>query len=173
MPFGRTASLLLLLSLVTGTACQYRGRPADEPGATSSTQTPQDDDHQRPAPAPTSAPATQPASAPAEPARPQPDWTIFREAFEDKQNAVCNATWLGDNRFEIDTENIQRLTIDFTELPPGAPEKGPWLVTIDGQTIEFMGFKPRPGYTGLKRDLVRSPNGVWEIDRKRLYRPGE
>ncbi len=117
--------------------------------------------------------AEAPEAPPEQPARPEPTWAVFREAFEDKRDARCEVAWLGENRFNIETENIQRLTLDFTELPPGAPEKGPWIVTLDGQTIEFTGFKPRAGYTGLKRDVIRSPNGVWEVDRKRLYRPGE
>lgn len=159
-------------------ACQQRnGPPVSQPAATRpvpARDTPAGDSNSAASPSADAPVAAKPEKPlPAVPKRPEPNWTLFREAIDEKQDAVCNVAWLGENRFQVDTSNIQRLTVDFTKLPPGSPEKGPWLVNIDGQTIEFTGFKPRAGYTGLKRDLVRSKNGVWDIDRKRLYRAGE
>lgn len=110
---------------------------------------------------------------PSPPKRPVDSWIIFREAFDAAQDATCETKWLGRNRFQIKTRNIQRMTVDLTELPRGAPETGPWVLLIDGQGVEITGFKPKKGYTGLKRDLIRSPNGRWTVDRRKLYRPGE
>ena len=70
------------------------------------------------------------------------------------------------------TDNVRRLTLDMTKLPAGAPRRGPWIVIIDGQGVELTGFTPKPGYTGKKRDLVRSKNGRWTVDRRKLYRSG-
>ncbi len=111
------------------------------------------------------------ASSP--PKRPADSWVIFREAFDAEQDATCETKWLGRNRFQVKTRNIQRMTVDLKELPRGAPETGPWVLLIDGQGVEMTGFKPKKGYTGLKRDLIRSPNGRWTVDRRKLYRPGE
>jgi hypothetical protein len=99
-------------------------------------------------------------------------WVIFRDVFEPAEDAACTAVWTGGNRLEVHTENVQRLTIDLTRLPEGAPTKGPWNLQIDGQGIEMTGFRPKPGYTGKIRDLIRSQNGNWTVDRKRLYRLG-
>lgn len=107
------------------------------------------------------------------PLRPVDSWVIFRNAFESDKDATCLLRWVGGNQLAVKTQNISRLTIDMTKLPSGAPDRGPWVLEIDGQGIEITGFNPRPGYTGLKRDLVRSQNGVWSVDRKRLYRAGE
>jgi hypothetical protein len=97
---------------------------------------------------------------------------IFREAFKPAEDAACRVAWTGGNRLEVHTENIQRFTIDLTRLPEGAPTKGPWNLQVDGQGIEMTGFRPKPGYTGKIRDLVRSQNGNWTVDRKQLYRSG-
>ena len=104
------------------------------------------------------------------PGRPVDSWIIFRKAFHPKKDATCQMEWTGGNRLVVNTENIKRLTIDLTQLPAGAPAKGPWNLQIDGQGIEVTGFAPKPGYTGKIRDLVRSQNGIWTVDRKRLYR---
>jgi len=117
----------------------------------------------------------QPAAAspqPIRPRRPADTWVIFREAERDELDATCEARWTGGRRLEIKTSNIKRITLDLTRLPPDAPREGPWRVQIDGQGIEITGFTPEPGYTGKVRDLVRSPNGNWTVDKKRLYRGG-
>ncbi len=106
------------------------------------------------------------------PRRPTDGWVIFRAAFDPKRDADCNTAWLGRNQFEIKTNNVQRITVDMTRVPEGAPRKGPWIFQIDSQAVELTGFAPQPGYTGLKRDLVRSVNGKWSIDRETLYRVG-
>ncbi|MCG8409175.1 MAG: hypothetical protein MI923_28560 [Phycisphaerales bacterium] len=129
-------------------------------------------------PEPTAPPKTVTTTPPVQeikrkPKRPKDSWVIFREAFEENEDAECTATWLERNRFEIKTKNIQRLTIDMNKRPEGAPEKGPWIFFLDGQGIELTGFKPKkPGYTGRKKDLVRSKNGKWTVDRRKLYRVG-
>jgi hypothetical protein len=106
------------------------------------------------------------------PIRPTDNWVIFREAFQPNEDAICGTAWTGTNQFEVKTENVQRVTIDLTRLPEGAPTKGPWIIRLDGQAVELTGFKPREGYTGLKRDLVRSQNGKWSVDKTKLYRTG-
>ena len=85
-------------------------------------------------------------------------------------DASCTTKWVRRNRFEVKTDNVRRLTVDMTKLPAGAPRKGPWIIIIDGQGVELTGFIPKPGYTGRKRDLVRSRNGRWTVDRRKLYR---
>lgn len=107
------------------------------------------------------------------PKRPVDNWVIFRKAFKPKEDAVCETQWLDTNHFQIKTQNVQRMTIDMTQLPAGAPTRGPWVFYIDGQGVELKGFRPKEGFTGLKRDLVRSQNGQWTVDRDRLYRAGE
>jgi len=107
---------------------------------------------------------------PRPPARPLDSWVIFRKAFDPQEDATCHLEWTGGNRLVVATENIQRLTLDLTQLPVGAPENGPWNLQIDGQGIEITGFTPKPGHTGKIRDLVRTPNGVWSVDKKKLYR---
>lgn len=108
------------------------------------------------------------------PIQPQEDpWAIVREVFDKDQSASCTTNWLRRNRFEIKTDNVRRMTVDMSRLPPGAPRAGPWIIIIDGQGVELTGFKPKPGYTGQKRDLVRSRNGRWSVDRRKLYRAGE
>ncbi len=106
------------------------------------------------------------------PKRPADSWVIFREARAEAADAACDAQWLGGNRFRVKTQNMRRLTLDMTRLPEGAPAKGPWIVHIDGRGIELTGFRPKPGYTGHKRDLVCSKNGVWTVDKRKLYRTG-
>lgn len=118
-------------------------------------------------------PENRPIAVRTPPKRPEDTWVIFREAFDAEEDATCETDWLGHNRFRIKTRNIQRMTVDLTELPRGAPKTGPWVLLIDGQGVEMTGFKPKEGYTGLKRDLVRSRNGRWTVDRRRLYHPGE
>jgi hypothetical protein len=106
------------------------------------------------------------------PKRPEDSWVIFREARDEAADATCDAQWLGGNRFRVKTQNIKRMTFDMTRLPEGAPAKGPWIIHVDGRSIELTGFKPKRGYTGHKRDLVCSKNGVWTVDRRKLYRTG-
>jgi hypothetical protein len=92
------------------------------------------------------------------PKRPTPSWVIFREAFEESEDATCRADWTGENRLEVHTENIQRLTLDLTRLPAGAPGRGPWNLQIDHQGIQITGLR------GKVLDLVRSKNGNWTVD---------
>ncbi len=189
--------LVLLLTAVAGVACQ---RP-EEPGVQDRSPRPADlaedsdspsDDESTQTQEPTRttepeidrAPANSTTVSPSEDGdktsdtrrnvrRPVDGWVIFRESFKPKEDAACDANWTGRNHFEIKTENVQRMTIDMMQLPEGAPKKGPWVFQIDGQGVELTGFRPAEGYTGLKRDLVRSQNGKWSVDRNRLYRPGE
>lgn len=191
---------LCLLPLAASIGCSEQGartpsQPADEktatvektperPVAEQPAQKPEPTPEPVPAPPPVSdMPATpQSAAAPATtqpvieeprpPKRPKDTWVIFRKAIDDKDDADIEAEWRGDNKFRIDTTNVQRVTIDMTRLPEGPPTKGPWIIQIDDQGIELTGFKPKPGFTGHIRDLVRSKNGVWDVDRKRLYRLG-
>lgn len=126
-------------------------------------------------PAPKPPPVVEPPPPPSvtlHPRRPVDTWAIFREAERDELDAACEARWTGGRRLEIKTDNVRRLTLDLTRLPPDAPRQGPWNVQIDGQGVEITGFTPKPGYTGKVRDLVRSPNGNWTVDKKRLYRGG-
>ncbi len=121
----------------------------------------------------TSAPQTVPvAPTPRQPKRPENNWVIWREVFKHKDDASFEATWLGDNKFKVKTRNLKRVTMDMTLLPEGAPKNGPWILYMDGQGIEMTGFKPKRGFTGHKRDLVRSKNGHWTVDKKKLYRAG-
>jgi hypothetical protein len=92
------------------------------------------------------------------PKRPTPSWVIFRDAFEDDKDASCQAEWTGENRLEVHTENIQRLTLDLTRLPAGAPGRGPWNLQIDHQGIQITGLR------GKVLDLIRSKNGNWTVD---------
>lgn len=123
-------------------------------------------------PEPAEVPSNRPAKPKREPRRPTDDWVIFREAFKPAEDATCETKWVGGNQFEVTTQNVMRVTIDLTRLPPGAPTRGPWIIRMDGQAVELTGFKPRDGYTGLKRDLVRSQNGKWSVDKDKLYRAG-
>jgi len=104
------------------------------------------------------------------PRRPRNTWVIFREAFERSDDSTCEAAWMGRNQFEIKTQNVKRMTVDMTRLPAGAPGRGPWILQVDGQGIELTGFKPGPGYTGHRRDLIRSKNGQWTVDKEVRYR---
>jgi hypothetical protein len=96
--------------------------------------------------------------AEAMPKRPAPSWVIFREAFEETKDATCRAEWTGENRLEVHTDNIKRLTLDLTRLPPGAPRTGPWNLQLDRQGIQITGQR------GKVLDLVRSKNGNWAVD---------
>src|SRR6185295_7518829 len=96
---------------------------------------------------------------PAEPKRPKIDWVVFRSAFNEKADAHADARWTGSDRFEIKTENINRLTVDLTKLPDGAPPKGPYNFQVDGQGIQLTGFRSK------RIDLVRSKNGIWSVDK--------
>ncbi len=178
---------LMVLALIFWVGCQDRThravtQPATGPTASGSAEAPESDE--RPSadePAVVSRDA-QDENAGGErrperpvrrkPKRPVASWVIFREAFEPSDDAACTVAWTSGNRLEVHTENIQRLTIDLTRLPEGAPTKGPWNLQIDGQGIEMTGFRPKVGYTGKIRDLVRSQNGNWTVDRQQLYRLG-
>ena len=92
------------------------------------------------------------------PKRPTPSWVIFREAFEESEDATCRAEWTGENRLEVHTENIKRLTLDLRRLPAAAPQRGPWNLQIDHQGIQITGLR------GKVLDLVRSKNGNWTVD---------
>lgn len=100
--------------------------------------------------------------AQAGPRRPTPSWVIFREAFEETEDATCEAEWTGGNRLEVHTENIKRLTLDLGRLPSGAPQRGPWNLQLDSQGIQITGFR------GKVLDLVRSKAGNWTVDRSKF-----
>jgi len=100
--------------------------------------------------------------AEAKPKRPTPSWVIFREAFDEAQDATCAADWTGGNRLEVHTDNIKRLTLDLHRLPSGAPQRGPWNLQLDGQGIQITGFH------GKVLDLVRSKAGNWTVDRSKF-----
>lgn len=110
---------------------------------------------------------------PRKPKRPKNTWVYFREAFDADKDVSLSADWTGGERIEIRTENVKRLTIDLAGMPKGAPTKGPWNLQIDGQGIQMWGRSPKVGYTGKIRDLVRSVNGNWTVDRERIYRLSE
>lgn len=93
------------------------------------------------------------------PKRPEPSWAIFREAYDEKADVELHTKWSGENRLEIETQNIHRLTLDLTKLPEGAPDSGPWILRIDRQGIQITGAR------GRILDLVRSPNGDWVVDK--------
>jgi len=173
---------MIALAVVAG--CQERPRqavtqPAARPTAQHAAPSPLKDntaatsqktlDEPAAPPPKTEPPKTEPPKS-SKPKRPVDSWVIFRAAFEPAEDAACSAKWTGGNRLEVHTENVKRITIDMRLLPEGAPTKGPWNLQIDGQGIEITGFKPKPGYTGKIRDLVRSKNGNWTVDRKALYR---
>jgi hypothetical protein len=103
-------------------------------------------------------PQPEPLKPPPTPKRPQPTWAILRDAFNDKTDPTLSAKWTGADRFEIKTDNVQRLTLDLHKPPEGAPQRGPWNLQIDGQGIEITGRK------GKVMDLVRSRNGDWTVD---------
>ncbi len=111
-------------------------------------------------------PGAAPAAVPYRPKRPVNSWIIFREAYKPLEDAACKADWTGGNRLEVDTENINRITLDLTRLPPGAARRGPWNLQIDGQGFEITGRR------GRIMDLVRSRNGRWTVDRKTLRKRG-
>lgn len=117
-------------------------------------------DARRPSPGPS------PAAVPDKPKRPVNSWIIFREAYKPLKDATCKAEWTGGNRLEVDTENINRITLDLTRLPAGASRRGPWNLQIDGQGFEITGRR------GRIMDLVRSRNGRWNVDRKTLRKRG-
>lgn len=96
------------------------------------------------------------------PKRPVDSWVIFREAYKPLEDATCEARWTGRNRIEVITGNINRITLDLTRLPAGAPRRGPWNLQIDRQGIEITGRR------GRIFDLVRSRGGRWSVDRSTL-----
>jgi hypothetical protein len=101
--------------------------------------------------------------AEAQPKRPTtPPWVILREVFDETADATCAADWTGENRLEVHTENIKRLTLDLNRLPSGAPGRGPWNLQLDGQGIQITGFH------GKVLDLVRSKAGNWTVDRTKF-----
>ncbi len=123
-----------------------------------------------PAPPATSQPVAQVEVAPIppvkEPKRPKDSWVIFRAPFDKASDVACDARWTGENRLEVNTDNVQRVTIDMRRLPEGAPTKGPWNLQIDKQGIQITGFR------GKVMDLVRSKNGIWTVDRTKPRKRG-
>lgn len=114
-------------------------------------------------------PSSSPVPSAADPTNPEsqrphashvPPWAILREPFEPLRPIVFDCKWTGGIRLEINTDNVQRVTLDLHELPPDAPQSGPWILQIDRQGIEITGRR------GKIIDLVRSPNGVWSVDRE-------
>ncbi|HKQ46434.1 MAG TPA: hypothetical protein VJZ71_00010 [Phycisphaerae bacterium] len=103
-------------------------------------------------------------SPPRRPLRPVDSWVIFRNATDPSEDVLCDAQWTGGNRLQVVTINVTRLTVDLTRLPPGAPRRGPWNLQIDQQGIQITGVR------GKVLDLVRSPNGIWAVDREKSPR---
>lgn len=106
--------------------------------------------------------STQPAGRPAKvrkPQRPKPSWGIFQEAFDEDADASMTCNWTGGKRLEVISNNVRRFTLDLTRLPPDAPQTGPWILQVDKQGIQITGLR------GKVLDLVRSPNGVWSVDK--------
>lgn len=158
----------LLLILLPG--CREHTQPTvTQPSESSSTSPSPDAVSEGPAAAPISpSPATpqasKPPSPPRQPKRPVDSWIIFRSASDPNADALCNYQWTGGNRLEVVTDNVTRLTLDLTKLPPGAPRRGPWNLQIDQQGIQITGVR------GKVLDLVRSPNGIWAVDREKTPR---
>jgi len=90
--------------------------------------------------------------------RPIDSWVIFRTAADPSTDVVCNYQWTGGDRLQVVTQNVTRLTLDLTQLPDGAPRRGPWNLQIDKQGIQITGVR------GKVLDLIRSPNGIWSVD---------
>lgn len=116
-------------------------------------------------PPPAFAPSTQPASAPAEPARPAPPrkpkrppltWTKFVGAFEGDKDAEILAR-VEKGRIDVRTQNVQRMLIDFRELPLEFRRKGPWNLQIDQQGIEITGRR------GWVLEMTRNDSGAWNV----------
>ncbi len=172
--------LTLLIALAASLlGCHKPGGPPEHPAPeattapeSSATQPAESKPQPKPAVVEPPQPPPGPSDAPREPKRPKPTpWLILRDVFDEKADASWSHRWVGGNKFEIKTQNIERITIDMTHPPAGAPSEGPWNFIIDDQGVEMTGFKPKAGYSGKIRDLVRSPNGEWTFDRKKLYRP--
>lgn len=173
----RTPSFIAALGLWTAlaTSCGQPAEPAAQQRAAPARTQPMEPAQAEPAVVETAPDVSAPEARPVErraPQRPVDSWVVFREAQDTKADATCDAQWLGGNRFRVKTRNIKRMTFDMTRLPEGAPANGPWIIQVDGRGIELTGFKPKPGYTGHKRDLVCSKNGVWTVDKRTLYRTG-
>lgn len=164
-PFCRWALFLLLLL-----GCRENTRPTvTRPAESSSTSPSPDSVSDGPAaasPSPTAATPGEPKpqSPPRLLKRPVDSWIIFRSAADPNADVLCNYQWTGDNRLEVVTENVTRLTLDLTKLPPGAPRRGPWNLQIDQQGIQITGVR------GRVLDLIRSPNGIWAVDREKSPR---
>lgn len=103
---------------------------------------------------------TPPPQPPRTPARPKDSWAIFRHAFDEGADADIACKWTGGRRLEVRTQNVSRLRLDLNKLPPDAPQQGPWILQIDGQGIDITGRR------GKVLDLVRSPNGIWSVDKE-------
>lgn len=101
------------------------------------------------------APAENPQRHP--PRRPTGTWATFLAASDPAKDADIDARHTGGNRLEIRTQNVARLKLDLTQLPPGVPGRGPWNLQIDRQPIEITGRR------GKVLELVRSPAGRWEV----------
>jgi hypothetical protein len=107
-----------------------------------------------------------PKKVAAEPAFPTlPEWLIIREIPKPLSKVICKARWTGGNRIEINTDNVHRLTLDLTKLPPGAEMQGPWNLQIDHQGIAITGRR------GLIIELIQSRNGDWSVDFDRMPSP--
>jgi len=107
--------------------------------------------------------ADQPAGASA--AKPAtPAWAVIRSAYKADEAVDIHAEWLGGRQIRVTTRNVNRLTLDFTRLPEGAPRNPPWNLMLDRQAIEITGGR------GLVLDFDRSPNGIWSVDKKRPVR---
>jgi hypothetical protein len=98
------------------------------------------------------------AQLPRAPKRPVDSWVIFRTAEDSQKDVICNYQWTGQDRLEVLTRNVTRLTLDLRKLPDGAPRRGPWNLQIDKQGFQITGVR------GKVLDLIRSPSGIWSVD---------
>jgi hypothetical protein len=91
------------------------------------------------------------------PAQKQPGWLRIAELSDAKAVATCQGVFPRRNRIEVETGNVQQLSINVGFLPL-APEKR-LILSIDGQTMELA----RKGRGRVR--LQRSESGVWHVVR--------
>lgn len=156
----RATTILLALAATLG-GCQQQPATTRPVVAT----TPHKNPPERATSRPTMQPATQPAAEPQvelpkeprKPKRPPLTWTKFMQAYDKDKDADIDSRWTGDKRLEIRTENVQKMLIDFRELPKAVRQPGPWNLQIDGQGIEITGRR------GWILEMTRGDNGAWNI----------
>lgn len=105
--------------------------------------------------------AEAPQSLPNKMRTPSIPWVASHVPFDPIKEITLSGKWTGNRRLELHTDNVQRLTLNLHNLPSDAPTTGPWNLQIDRQGIEISGRR------GKVIDLIRSPNGVWSVDREK------